>query len=100
MKAKLLGLLGAGKRRAGVITLCTVLVLALGTTTAFAANAVTGGKLGKLFRLDNGKASYSVDGGQTWNEGTPADSDFRYSLDGGKTWNDGLPPDGSVSVGR
>ncbi len=95
MKAKLLGILGTGKRRLGVIVLSAALVLAFGTTTAFAANAATGGKLGELFKLDNGKASYSDDGGQTWNEGTPEDSDFHYSLDDGKTWNDGLPPAGS-----
>lgn len=50
MKAKLLGLLGTGKKKAGIIALCAALVLTLGTTTALAANAVTGGK---LFRLDN-----------------------------------------------
>ncbi|KPU45855.1 BNR/Asp-box repeat protein [Oxobacter pfennigii] len=91
MKAKLLGTLRTGKN----ITICAALVLTLGTTTTLAANAATGGKLGELFKLDNGTASYSTDGGQTWNEGTPTGSDLRYSLDGGQTWNDGLPPAGS-----
>lgn len=93
MKAKLLGILSTGKKKMGIITFGAV--LAFGTTTAFAANTVTDGKLGELFKLDNGKASYSTDGGKTWNEGVPSDSDTHYSLDGGKTWNDGLPPAGS-----
>ncbi|MGF7143342.1 hypothetical protein HNQ56_001765 [Anaerotaenia torta] len=95
MKVKILDILGTGKRRVGMIALSAALVLTFGTTTALAANAVSGGKLGELFKLDNGKPSYSVDGGQTWNEGTPEDSDFHYSLDGGETWNEGTPPAGS-----
>ncbi len=95
MKAKFSSILNTGKKKAGIVAVCTALTLTLGATTVFAANTATGGKLGDLFRLDNGKASYSTDGGQTWNEGTPADSAFHYSLDEGKTWQEGLPPAGS-----
>ncbi len=95
MKAKLNNIFSTGKKKAGFFAICTVTVLTLGTTTAFAANAATGGKLGELFKLENGKASYSSDGGQTWNEGTPEDSDLHYSFDGGETWKDGIPPAGS-----
>lgn len=95
MKAKLWRISETGRRRASVIALCAVLALVLGTVTAFAVGAATEETLGELFRLENGKASYSTDGGQTWNEGAPANGGIHYSLDEGKTWSDGLSPEGS-----
>ena len=79
-----------GKRKIMMIVVCAVLVLTLGVGTAFAASS---GVFGQFVKAEDGKLSYSKDGGETWTEGMPDNMNTKYSLDGGKTWNDGLPPE-------
>ncbi len=124
------------KKKFATIALSSTLIIALGAVTTFAASGTKFTSLplksittysndeksmGMLairslaVRSEDGKTSYSTDGGNTWNEGLPEGVDLpkikdgkpfggkrlavktengvtKYSTDGGETWSD-TPPD-------
>ncbi|BFH69734.1 hypothetical protein J27TS7_55870 [Paenibacillus dendritiformis] len=62
--------MNTAKKKAGAAILCGALALTLGSgTTTFAAE---GASDAMFVKHENGVVSYSVDGGQTWNENAPA----------------------------
>jgi len=73
-----------------IIVAIAALALALGTISAFAAN---NGEGAGLFRMEDGKGSYSADGGETWTEGAPDGFHNRELEDGGSiSWVGGPEP--------
>ena len=83
------------------IVVIAALALTLGTITVYAA---TGGEGPSLFKMNDGVGSYSVDGGETWTEGTPENFHSRELEGGGSiSWVGGHEPpalgDGADSFG-
>jgi hypothetical protein len=119
MKSKILSIMDATKKKAGVALLCGALVATIGAGTALAAYSKTSMQV----KMENGVRSYSTDGGKTWSEKAPdgvtvSDKDGKvtimsgtppkdgegkglmskveigvrsYSTDGGKTWSTKAP---------
>jgi hypothetical protein len=61
------------------IVACAVLVLSLGTMTAFAASSGGGPS---LFKMQDGQPSYSTDEGKTWIDGAPDGFNTETDVDG------------------
>jgi hypothetical protein len=125
MKSKILSIMDATKKKAGVALLCGALVATIGAGTALAAYSKTSMQV----KMENGVRSYSTDGGKTWSEKAPdgvtvSDKDGKvtimsgtppkdgegkgllskvengvrsYSTDGGKTWSTKAPDGVMVS---
>lgn len=121
MKNKILSMLDTTKKKVGAAVVFGVLVTAIGTGTAFAANSMNYSSL--QVKTENGVTSYSTDGGSTWSKNAPdgvtvSDQDGKltvsngtslkddegkgvlskvengvtlYSTDGGKTWSEKAP---------
>lgn len=66
MNEKLTTLLGTKKRKAMAIGVASALVLTMGATTVFAANAISEGKM--FIKNENGIVTHSTDDGASWSE--------------------------------
>ncbi|KLU63336.1 hypothetical protein CEB3_c03160 [Peptococcaceae bacterium CEB3] len=94
MKIHLPSFLDTRKKKAGAILLSGVLITALGTGAAYAANATNAGQSLMAKVQKNGVASYSTDGGQTWSQNAPAGVTKTIGPDGQVTLTNGNKPQG------
>lgn len=92
MKRKIISMLDSTKKKVDAAVLCGALVTAIGTGTAFAANARTSLQV----KMVNGVKSYSTDGGETWSEKSPngvieaMSKDEKFTIRNGNPTEDGL----------
>jgi hypothetical protein len=128
MKNKILSIMNATKKKAGVALLCGALVATIGAGTALGSNS----KTSLLVKMDNGVRLYSTDSGKTWSEKAPdgvtvSDRDGKititngilpkdgegkgllskvengvrsYSTDSGKTWSTTAPVGAESEAGK
>jgi len=87
MKAAIQSLTGTKKRKAIALSLCAVLILSLGTMTAFAADSeILDRFLGRssyAIRVgDDGSVLFSSDGGSTWDGSVPGNVDVQTDENG------------------
>lgn len=92
MKIHLPSILDTRKKKAGAILLTGLLITALGTGAAFAANATNTGQSLMAKVQKNGVASYSTDGGQTWSQNAPDGVTMTQDKEGKVTISKGVPP--------
>jgi Neuraminidase (sialidase) len=97
MKEKFNALMSRKKMKVGMVAACAALVLSIGSSMAFAANAPTE-KSKMLIKGENGKTSYSTDDGATWNDGLPEGAKQITNADGSVNIMMGTPPEDGKGI--